>query len=135
MRSEVAWTYIDPKPVFLYDPKYNIHLAFWNGISMTRSYALMIYGEIWCNMYSTESQKIAAFEEYNRAYRAGAFGTRAWDNVVQDQGYTGMHKHLMHLLTKKNPKFLVDLKSKYSPQEALNWFLLSRAIIDKGVKS
>lgn len=127
MRSEVAWSYLDPKPMCLYDPKYDAHLVFWNGVAMTRSYALMIYGTLWCNIYYPESQKIAVWEEYQRIYRSGGFGTRDWDTLLEGKSHLEMTPTLTRYIA-KNTKFFTILKEKYTAKESLAWFMPSKEL-------
>lgn len=131
MRSEVAWSYLDPKPMCLYDPKYDAHLVFWNGIAMTRSYALMIYGTIWCNIYYPDSQKFAAWEDYQRIYRSGGFGTRAWDTLLDKKFHTEMIPTLTRYIAKGDATFFAKLKEKYTAKEAMTWFMPSKELTSK----
>lgn len=131
MRSEAAWSYLDPRPVCLYDPKYDAHLAFWNGVAMTRSYALMIYGTAWCNIYYPESQKKAAWDEYQTIYRSGGFGTRAWDSLLENKSHIDFHNSLTSFIVKKDSKFFQKLKERYTAKEALAWFLPSKELTTK----
>jgi len=134
MRSELAWSLIDPKPVFLYDPKYDAHITIWNGVAMTRTYALMIYSVFWCNIYPSPSQKKAAWDEYIRIYRSGGFKTRDWDNIINDIQPEQLHNRLSAMMVIKDPMFLMRLKNKYSAKDALSWFLPSKEIVDKNIK-
>ena len=131
MRSETAWSYLDPKPVCLYDPKFDAHLVYWNGIGMTRSYALIIYCIAWMNSYPPESQKQAAWIEYNRIYRLGGFQTRAWDRIIDSYDHSNFHSALTSYISKKNPKFLYDLKDKFTAKEAFEWFMPSKELTSK----
>lgn len=128
MRSEAAWSYLDPRPICVYDPKFDAHLVYWNGVAMTRSYALMIYSINWMNFYPPESQKFAAWKEYNKIYRSGGFLTRTWDHVVDTYDHITFQPILANYLNKKDPKFLYNLKSKFTAQEAFNWFLPSKEL-------
>ena len=131
MRSEAAWSYLDPRPVCLYDPKYDAHLVFWNGTAMTRSYALMIYGTTWCNIYYPESQKKSAWDEYQKIYRSGGFGTREWDSLLENKSYIDFHNSLASFIVKKDSKFFQKLKERYTAKEALAWFLPSKELTSK----
>lgn len=133
MRTELAWSLIDQKPVFLYDPEYDAHLVFWNGVAMTRSYALLIYSKVWCEIYPSPSQKHAAWNEYLKIYRSGGFKTKTWDVIVR-YDHDVMTNRFISFLTKNDPKFLIKLKEKYTAKEALSWFLPSRELVDKNIK-
>lgn len=135
MRSEAAWSYLDPKPICLYDPKYDAHLAYWNGIAMTRTYALMIYSTTWLQIYPTDTQRQAAFDEYNRIYRMGGFGTRAWDTQIGNRSYHGFYNYLASLICKKDSKFLTNLKEQYHAKQALGWFMPGKELVDHTEKS
>ena len=131
MRSEVAWSYLDPKPMCLYDPKYDAHLVFWNGIAMTKSYALMIYGTLWCNIYYPESQKIAAWDEYQKIYRSGGFGTRDWDSLLERKSHLDFVNTLVNFIAIKDTNFFKKLKENYTAKEALSWFMPSKELTPK----
>jgi hypothetical protein len=131
MRSEAAWSYLDPKPICLYDSKYDAHLVYWNGIATTRSIALLIYSQVWTKMHPTESQRLAAFEDFIRIYRAGGFGTRAWDRQINSRDYYSFYTYISQLITAKDGKFLLRLQEQYSPQEALAWFMPSKELTAK----
>lgn len=134
MRTELAWSLIDQKPVFLYDPEYDAHLVFWNGVAMTRSYALLIYSKVWCEIYPSPSQKSTAWREYIQVYRSGAFKTKAWDNLILNYHPDVMINQFISFLVMNDPKFLIKLKEKYTAKEALSWFLPSRELVDKNIK-
>lgn len=128
MRSEAAWSYLDPKPICIYDPKYDAHLVYWNGVGMTRSYALMIYSSVWMQLYFPDSAKKVAWEEFNKIYRSGAFSTRAWDHTIDSKDWSNFHNLLIKFISKKDPNFFTQLKAKYSPDQAISWFLPSKEI-------
>lgn len=128
MRSEAAWSHLDPKPICLYDPRYDAHLTYWNGVATTRSIALLIYAQIWTKMFPSESQRLAAFEDFLRIYRAGGFGTRAWDKQVNSRTAYSFHTYVCGLINAKDPNFLSRLEEKYTPQEALAWFMPSKEL-------
>ncbi len=131
MRSEAAWSHLDPKPICLYDPKYDAHLTYWNGVATTRSIALLIYAQMWTKMYPTESQRAAAFEDFLRIYRAGGFGTRAWDRQINARTAYSFYDYIAMLIVAKDQKFLIRLRDQYSPQEALAWFMPSKELTSR----
>lgn len=131
MRSESSWSFISPVPFNLYVPECDGHLTYWNGIAMTRTYALMIYGLVWMSIYPTESQKKEAWKEYIRIYKSNGFLTQAWDNILISTSYQTFHNHLIRYINSKDQDFFVKLKNKYTPNEALLWFLPSKEIESK----
>lgn len=128
MRSEAAWSYISPIPIQIYDKKFDAHLVFWNGVAMTRTYALLIYSQLWLNIYPTLSLKKAAYEEYDKIYRAGGFHTRDWDSLLGMIFDYNLQTHLIRFLNNKDSKFLTKLTEQYSSKDALNWFVPSKEI-------
>ena len=125
MRSEASWSLLDPRPVCFYDQEYDAHLVYWNGVLMTRTYAVMIYSNLWLNMYATRSMKKSAWEEYNRVYRSGGFRTREWDSIVDSFDENNFHNQLINFINKgkkHSDLFLNRLRSQYTAQEALSWF-------------
>ena len=121
MRSEASWSCISDRPVFLYDPHYDIHLCYWNGVAMTRSHALIIIGLIFFGIYPAKSQREEAWHEFNRAYSSGAFATRVWDDLLHDMEEYTFHSRLINWITRSNSKFFSEMKDRYTPQEVLAW--------------
>lgn len=134
MRSDAAWSLLDPRPHFIYYPKYDAHIVYWNGIAMTKAYALMIYSSYWLKSYSTRSQKLAAAREYKKIYLAGGFGHQNWDQIIEEKLPYGMVNYLVKEICRNSPKFLIDLVDRYTAAEALNWFMTHREHIDKTEK-
>ena len=138
MRTELALTYISPKPILVKDGQTGIDLCFWNGVAMTRNYARTIAAEIWCNIYQSETVKQALFQEHCRAYYSGAFKTNKWDNLLEKQTAQTMYTLLKNYLyknhlTKKHldGDFLQKLKKQYTAQEVLAWFEKENVIKDE----
>lgn len=123
MRSEAAWSYLDPRPICLYDPKYNAHLVYWNGVALTRTYALIIIETVWMNIYPTDHQRQVAWNEYQRIYRSGGFQTRSWDKIIDNQDYYQFYRKFIQYICAKNTKFFSNLKEQYDAKTALSWFL------------
>lgn len=140
MRTELALTYISPKPYLVKDSLTGIDLCFWNGVCLTRNYGRAIAAEIWCNLYQSEIVKEALYQEHVRAYYAGAFKTDKWDANFKKQTSQTMYTLLKSYLSKNNStvnkkqydgNFLVNLKNQYTAQEALSWFEKDRVAQDE----
>lgn len=132
MRSEISWSYISDRPVFVYDTHYDAHLCYWNGVAMTRAYALIIIGSAFFGIFPSASQRAAAWKDYLRVYKSGAFATREWDDIVHGNNYNfeyNFHQRLMNWITKSNSKFFVELRNKYTPQQALSWLKSSSELV------
>lgn len=128
MRSEVSWSYLSPRPMFFKNEEYDAHICFWNGIAMTRSYALIITGLVWNNIYPSQSMRTVAWDEFVKVYSLGVFEDYKWDNYVSTFK-PSHHNYLMQLIGKNNPKILTDLAANYSPQTAFSWFLSDKEFI------
>lgn len=120
LESAQAWSLIDKKPVSVYSTKYDAHLVYWNGIAMTRTYALLIISTEWMKMYHTASVKEAAWKEYNRLYRLGAFGHYDWDATISRVSFHSFIGYLTNQIT-KNDTMIDELLLLYTPQDALMW--------------
>ncbi len=131
MRSEAAWSYLDARPVHLYDPKFDAHLTYWNGVAMTKTYALIIYSLVWLKTNPTITMKKFAWEEYNRIYRSGGFNTREWDSILNNIYNYNFHNHLIQFILKKDSKFFNRLSEQYTAKQALEWFYPSKELIPK----
>ena len=82
-------------------------------------------------MFFTESVKEQAWLEFNRIYRSNGFKTKDWDKIIENCNFDDFPNKLIKFLTKSNKNFLRDLREKYSPQEALSWFLPSKENVVK----
>lgn len=131
MRSETAWSILSPVPHNFYFEDTDSHITFWNGVAMTQTYARLIVAQIWMNMFFTESVKEQAWLEFNRIYRSNGFKTKDWDKIIENCNFDDFPNKLIKFLTKSNKNFLRDLREKYSPQEALSWFLPSKENVVK----
>jgi len=127
--DQAFWSLISPTPFNMYVESHDAHLTYWNGVAMTQTYARMITGTIWFNLYYDESSKLAAFNEYNNKYRSGAFKHRAWDNIVDTKEHNSMLTALTKYLVMKDTVFLINLRKQYTPQQALAWFLPSKEYV------
>lgn len=128
MHSEAAWSHIAPTPVFVYDPEYDAYLCFWNGVAMTRTYALIIYSWHWLNIMPSYSQREVAMDEFSRLYRAGAFRTREWDEVVDRENWISYHTLLSKLIDTDNT-FFPTLVKQYNAKQMLEYFKYNRETI------
>jgi hypothetical protein len=118
----LAWSLIDPRPIFFYHPRSDSHLVFWQGIMMTRDYALMITGREWrLNRINLKMHR-NAYAEFIRAYRLAAFGSQHWDSIIAEKNPHGYYALLQKLLLKRNPNLLTDLAKQYTVKQALEWF-------------
>lgn len=131
MLSEATWSFLDPKPLQVYYPKYGAHLTFWNGVATTRTYALMIFSSIWLNNFPTHSQKDAAWDEFVQLYKMGCFGTRSWDGLLLNHIDPSNFPNVLSRMINKNsqnPMFLSSLKETHDAKTALTWFMPSKEI-------
>jgi hypothetical protein len=129
MYDAAAWSLISPVPFNVYIARNDAHITYWNGVTMTQTYARMIAGTTWFNLYYDDSTKLAAFDEYNRLYRSGTFYTRKWDELLESKDHYSLLSSLTNYLVMRDKKFLNSLREKYTPQQALAWFLPSTEYI------
>lgn len=116
-----AWSLLSKTPVIVYNEPHNVHLVYWNGVSMTKTYAMLIISTLWLKIWHISSIKEAAWEEYNRAYRAGAFGHREWDDILKKYSHNDMPRYFIHAINKNDEKFLFSLTETYTPAQAMEW--------------
>jgi hypothetical protein len=117
-----AWSLIDQRPIFFYHPRSDAHLVFWQGIMMTRDYALMITGREWrLNKISLKMHR-NAYAELIRAYRLEAFGHQQWDAILNEVDHRRYYGLIRRFLLSRNPNLLTDLKKQYTVKQALEWF-------------
>ena len=137
LNAALNWSYLSPKPIFVHHKKYDAHLVFWNGIVITKTYATMIIASKWMNIFFGNSQKEAAWDEYNRLYRLGAFGHHKWDAILNRHSSSSMLNYLTTLVAfNKTEEFDVVMKPEfsrltiqYSPAEAMEWALQSNETV------
>lgn len=121
--SAQVWSTMVPHPLCYYDEHYDAHMVAWNGVVMTRSYAMLLVSSIWMHMYPANSQKEAVLSEFVRLLGCGAF---------EYTGSTGSHYDVMsHLKWKlinndKNSNYITNMRVKYSAKEAFSWFMPER---------
>jgi len=129
MISEISWSMLDPRPVFAYNNRFDTHLCFWNGVIMTRTYALILVGLTWSNIPPTMSVKTAAWNEFIKLYGLGVFGDKDWSGYIDNARLDQHHTFLVSQINSGNPQFLSSLKTKYSAQQAFMWFMNSRELV------
>ena len=129
MISELSWSMLDSRPVFARDERFDAHICFWNGIMMTRTYALIIVGSNWNNVFPTMSVKRAAWAEFVKLYGLGVFRDKDWDGYFDSARFDQHHLFLEKQINSENTQFLKSLKTKYSSKEALSWFMNSRELV------
>lgn len=128
MTSELSWSLLDPKPVLVYNKQYGANICCWNGIMMTRTYALIVVANQWNNIMPIASVSYAAWQEFTRLYSLGVFAPADWDNYMSTAQFNRHHLYLEKQLTANNPEFLMSLKKQYTAPQAIGWFLNSRQL-------
>ena len=118
-RPQMTWSRLTPIPVTAYHPQSDSHIAYWNGIGMVRASALLIVNGAWGLSHATPKMRRAAYDEFRRAYKLGAFGDVRWGWDDSPQGYSA---GLVRWICKADARFLQDLAQQYTVQEALGWF-------------
>ena len=127
MRSEQAWSLIDPKPVLLYISSCDEYIVYWNGVAMTHKMALCMAME-YAGIYATPEMKTAMEQDYERLYYSNAFKTRAWDLKVCD---SPIYPYLKRIMKEHLVKVIHEPKRPAS--EVLGWFNYSRARKEENV--
>ena len=127
-RPQLTWSKLTPVPVTAYHQRSHSHIAYWNGIGMTRSHALLLVNGNWGISYATPKMKRLAYAEFLRAYEMGGFGDVKWGWEQSADGYIS---GLVRWICKNNHSFFMELVQQYTAQEALAWFTSDReSIID-----
>jgi len=119
MRSENAWSLLDPKPVLLYLQSLDEYIVYWNGIAMTHSMALCMTMEHY-GVWATPEMKTSLEKNYERVYYANGFKTRAWDHLVSS---IPVYPYLKKIMQDHLNKVLEDKEAK----DVLGWFNYSKA--------
>jgi len=119
MRSEQAWSLLDPKPVLLYLHNLDEYVVYWNGIVMPHAMALCMTMEHF-GVWATPEMKTALEQNYERIYYANGFDTRAWDYKVSESPIYPYLKRIMQDHLRK------VLESREAP-EVLGWFDYKKA--------
>lgn len=119
MRSEHAWSLLDPRPVLLYLPNLDEYIVYWNGIVMTHSMALCMTMEH-MGIYATPEMKTALERNYDKIYYSNGFETRAWDDRVQA---SPVYPYLKRIMSEHLNKVLEGK----DPRDTLSWFDYKKA--------
>jgi hypothetical protein len=125
MRNEAAWSILSPTPVCVRDEITDIDICFWNGVPLTKSYALLIFSSIWMNIKPSPAQIEHANDEYIRAVNTNAFGHGPKDTskIYQSFGdYKSTFSYLIYLVKGNDEKFFDKLCESYTAKDALVWF-------------
>lgn len=122
MRSEQAWSLLDPKPVLLYIPINDEYIVYWNGVVMPHKMALCMAMEYASGIYPTPEMKTALEHDYERLYYTNAFETRAWDLKVAE---SPIYPYLKRIMKEHLTKLIQEPKRPAA--EVLGWFSYSRA--------
>ena len=120
--AALAWSILDPRPGLYYHPRSDAHICIWQGVMTTRTHALLLVSRAWNLTCPSNRMHQAAYDEFIRAYRCGAFGKRVnWDYSISEDPY-GYSSQIARWVIKRNPNLLTDLTSQYSIIEAMEWF-------------
>lgn len=121
-RSDVqSWSILSPIPQCCYHAPTRTHLVYWQGIAMIRVHAMILVQESWLQSWATPEMKVAAFNEFKRAYLLGGFGSVRW-RMVDLTPDTYMMR-LRKWILKNNSEFYADLIKNYSIKDAMTWFI------------
>lgn len=119
MRSEHSWSLIDPRPVLRFVPECDDYIVYWNGVVMPHLMALNIMMERF-GVFPSPEMKVMLMRNYRKLYYAGAFGTRAWDDLAMNGS---MYNYLNRLMY-EHIKTLIEGRTE---AEMLGWFNYNRA--------
>lgn len=119
MRSEHAWSLLDPKPVLLYLDNLDEYIVYWNGVVMPHTMALCIAMEHF-GIWATPEMKSAMEKDYQRIYYANGFDTRAWDLKVAESPVYPYLKRIM----KEHANKVIEGKQA---RDVLGWFDYKKA--------
>lgn len=128
MIPEIAWTLLDDKPLFFRTSTNDAILCRWNGILMTKTYALIIQSMTWNKTFPSDSVKQAAWKEFTKLYGLGVFLGADWDDYISNNDFNSHHTFLITQMCKEQHDFLNKLSVKYTPQQALSWFMSARTV-------
>jgi len=121
MRSEQAWSLLDPRPVLLYLSNLDEYIVYWNGVVMPHKMALCMSMEHF-GIWATPEMKTAMEKDYERIYYAGGFQTRAWDRKVAGSPLYPYLKRIMQDHLKK-----VITEKGTEAKDVLAWFDYKKA--------
>ncbi len=119
MRSEHAWSLLDPKPVSLYLHAVDEYIVYWNGVVMPHSMALCMAMENF-GVWPTPEMKTAMEKDYERIYYSRGFDTRAWDSKVSS---SPIYPYLKRIMQDHLRKVLEGREAR----DVLGWFDYKKA--------
>ena len=128
-QSVYAWSILSPTPIYCYDEATASDIVYWQGMVMTRVYALMLIQEWWAQSYATPTMKVCAFKQFKQYYNSGAFGNVKWqsmDNTDPTDHMTKMRKWIL----KQNANLFTELTQTYSFKEAMLWLAKPEILSD-----
>lgn len=124
MRDElITYSLMSPFPVLCYHSASQIYIAYWHGIPITRSYALLIAQGLTVKSWPSPQQKDYAFNEWKRAFYTHALGDQIWIGLDSDHKWGEL---LSKIQSNENiKKAIEDLGFK----EVLAFFDTSKATV------
>ena len=121
MRSEHAWSLLDPRPVLLYLDNLDEYIVYWNGIVMPHTMALCMSMEYF-GVWPTPEMKTSMEKTYERIYYANGFDTRAWDRKVAG---SPLYPYLKRIMAEHMAKVIKD--KNMEAKDVLSWFDYKKA--------
>lgn len=116
----IAWSKLDPRPVFWYNDQFQEWFVVWNGIQMIADHALLIAGTNFWNIFPTQEMIRQIEEKFRKLYYANAFNTDSWHGMIQqkiDSNQT-MYNYYRWVLQNHISTHLKD----QNPPDVLQWF-------------
>lgn len=120
-QSVYAWSILCPTPIYCYDEATCSDIVYWQGIAMTRVYALMLVQEHWALSYATPTMKECAFKQFKQYYYSGAFGDVNWERTMNNIDHNDYLSRLRKWIVNNNPNLFIELTKNYSFKEAMMW--------------
>jgi hypothetical protein len=131
---ELTWSRLDIRPILVFDPNLNVHLCYWNGVSMTRSAALGLYSSFYLKIKISAKDLAVIEEDLKRALVSGALDReegiwkefmRRWD---QQPIRTSFFSLLSQCVNGQEDMFEL-LRERYTNKEILDFFREDRMIV------
>lgn len=126
MHSEQAWSNLTNTPVIVYHKRLDVYLAYWMGLSMTRSMAIAIAFEAATLFYVSPKCKQSIWNEFLQIYYSNGFGHNKWnkrilefknnDDLAPELYFNYMREKFSALLERNKFDGLQD------PKNVLQWF-------------
>lgn len=126
--SELSWSLIDPRPVVARYEEYDVDLCFWNGVVTTKKYGLMILLRLWSGLSPSPAMQDSAWEELRRCCGFNLHAGQLDPIHIEYETNYSYYNRVINRISKDDHKFFPVLRSKYTTQEALSWFMNARAI-------